>query len=129
MLSRFWLRGRRRGGRRDGERENIYVDHPTRTEWACVLGLLALTLIDWGWTWAHLSRGVQEANPLMRWAWEQGGPLGFATLKIGLTMLAVFFLLLHSRFVWTRRLLPLALATYTLLMGIHVATEWSIPSA
>lgn len=129
MLSHHWLRGRRRGGRRDGEREDIYVDRYSRFEWLCVLGLLALTLTDWLWTWAHLTRGVEEANPLMRWAFVEGGILGFSALKVGTTLLAVFVLLLHARFRVTRRLLPLAFLVYAVLLGVHAATEFAIPSA
>jgi len=126
VLSRYWLRGRRRGGRRDHERWNIYVDRYSRGEWACVLGLLLLTAIDGLWTWAHLLRGVPEANPLLAWAWEQGGIAGFLTAKFAITVSALFVLLLHVRFRWTRRLLPLALVVYTALLAVHGLTELAI---
>ncbi|MFO1054445.1 MAG: DUF5658 family protein [Planctomycetota bacterium] len=128
MLSRYWLRGRRRGGRRDGERDDIYVDRYTRVEWLCVVGLLLLTAIDWAWTWAHLTRGVQEANPVMAWAWREGGALGFSTLKLGVTVPGVLVLLLHSRFRYTKWLLPAVLAIYAALMIVHALTESSIPA-
>ena len=123
MLSRYWLRGRRRGGRRDGERIDIYVDRYTRGELGCVIGLLLLTATDWLWTWAHLVRGVEEANPLMAWAWRAGGATGFAALKLGVTLPGVALLLLHARFRWTRRLLPIALAIYSALLLVHAVTE------
>lgn len=129
MVSRYWLRGRRRGGRRDGEDRDVYVDRYSRIEWAGILALLALTLTDWLWTWAHLGRGVQEANPVMSWAWESGGASGFAALKVGTTLVGVAVLLLHARFRWTRRLLPLVLAVYAVLLGVHAATEMAIPGA
>ena len=119
MLSRYWLRGRRRA---DGQAD-VYVDRHSGLEWASALALLLLTVIDWAWTQAHLSRGVEEVNPLMAWAWAHGGPLGFAALKLGVTALGVAFLLRHARFRWTTRLMPFAVVTYTLLLGVHAATE------
>lgn len=126
MLSAYWLRGRRRGGRRDGETRDVYVDRPSRSEWALAIAIVALGLIDAAWTLAHLGRGVPEANPLMAWAWESGGTLGFVTLKLGVTALAAGFLLLHSRFRLTRALLPLTVAAYVALLGVHAATELAV---
>lgn len=128
ILSRYWLRGRRRGGRRADERSDIYVDRYSRGEWFCVGGLVALTAIDWAWTLLHLARGVEEANPLMAWAWNHGGAAGFTTLKLGITAIGAVLLLLHARYRITRRLLPLVLAIYTLLLVIHVATESALPA-
>src|SRR5262249_8539328 len=125
-LSRFWLRGRRRGGRRSGEQVDIYVDRYAATEWACLLGLLALTIVDCVWTWAHLARGVDEANPVLAWAWWRFGLVGFTALKLGVTLGGVFVLLLHARFRWTRRLLPLALVVYALVLGVHALTEFAL---
>jgi len=126
MLSRYWLRGRRRAGRRDGEVRNVYVDRCSRGEAALVVALLVLALVDGAWTLAHLGRGVSEANPLMAWAWSTGGSAGFAALKVGVTVSAVLFLLLHARFRLTRALLPVAIAGYAALMGVHFATELAV---
>lgn len=126
MLSRYWLRGRRRGGRRDGETADIYVDRYSRAEWLSILGMLTLTVIDWAWTWAHLRRGVGEANPIMAWAYESGGIAAFTALKLGITGLCVFFLLLHARFRRTRSLLPIVLGIYLILMLVHAATELAV---
>ena len=121
-LSRWWLRG----GRRAGERLDVYVDRYTAVEWACLLGLVALTLADCGWTWAHLARGVEEVNPVLAWAWRRFGLFGFAALKVGVTLGGVFVLLLHARFRWTRRLLPVALGLYALVLGVHALTEFAL---
>jgi hypothetical protein len=129
MLSRYWLRGRRRAGRRDGETLDIYVDRPSVREWSLVLAMLALAAIDAVWTLAHLRRGVEEANPLMAWAWTAGGALGFAVTKAAATLAALAFLLLHARFRLTRWLLPAAVAIYALLMGVHLLTELAVRGA
>lgn len=129
MWSRYWLRGRRRAGRRDGERLDVYVDRPSRGEWALVGALLVLAGIDGAWTLAHLGRGVEEANPLMAWTWEAGGAPGFAAAKAGATLFATVLLLRHARFRLTRRLLPLAVFVYAALLLVHAATEAAVRGA
>jgi hypothetical protein len=123
------LFGRRRGGRRDGEINDIYVDRYRPRELLMVTAMLILAVVDGVWTLAHLRRGVEEANPALRWAWEQGGPIGFSIVKFSITALATFFLLLHSRVRATRLLLPIAVFGYTALMAIHIATEISVRGA
>ena len=71
----------------------------------------------------HLTRGIEEANPWMRWAFEAGGLIGFSAAKLGVTCAAGAFLLYHRRERLLRQLLPVALAVYTGVMGVHVATE------
>jgi hypothetical protein len=126
MLSRHWLRGRRRGGRRTGETVDVYVDRYTRMEWAGVAGLVALAAVDCAWTLAHLARGVEEANPVLAWIWRHSGTLGFTAAKMVATVAAALVLLLHARFRWTRRLLPIALGVYVLLLAVHALTEFEL---
>ena len=129
MLSRHWLRGRRRGGRRDGELLDIYVDRPSAREWSLWIAMLALATIDAVRTLAHLQRGVEEANPLMAWAWSTGGALGCAATKAAASLGALTFLLLHVRFRLTRWLLPAAVGIYALLMGVHLLAELAVRGA
>lgn len=128
-FSSYWLRGRRRGGRRAGEVEDIYVDRPSRREWLLFGAIFGLATLDGVWTLLHLERGVEEANPVMAWFLWLGGPLGFAAAKFGVTLVASAFLLLHVRFRAARRLMPWIAAIYAALMVIHAATEWSLQSS
>ncbi len=129
VLSRYWLRGRRRGGRREGEAEDIYVDRPSRKEWLLFGAILGLASLDGIWTLLHLERGVEEANPLMAWFLEVGGSPAFAAAKFGVTIVAAAFLLLHARFRAARRLMPWVVVIYAALVLVHAATEWSLRAA
>ena len=102
---------------------DCYADRYLLSEYAPVLALLLLGIVDWAWTLAHLSRGVEEANPILRWTLENGGVPAFSIAKVGIAALAGGFLLLHVRFQWVRRLLPFALAVYVGVIGIHVLTQ------
>lgn len=126
MWSRHWLRGRRRGGRRDGERWNIYVDRPSTGELALTATLLSMCVVDAVWTIAHLDRGVAEGNPLMAWVWENGGALGLLGARIGIASGVAVFLLRHARFRLTRSLLPIAVVIHAALIGVHVAAEFAV---
>jgi hypothetical protein len=121
-LSRYWLRGQRRGGRRAGEVANIHVDRCPAREGGWLLALMALALVDWAWTLVHLQRGVAEANPLLAHVLEHGGPVAFSVAKLGVTAAAAFVLLVHARHRLAQRLLPLAVALYALVMVVHLAT-------
>jgi hypothetical protein len=98
VLSRHWLVGRRRGGRRIGEATNIYVDKYTIFEWLLVIAIFVLCLSDLVLTIMHISAGAQEANPIMGFAWREGGNLGFSLTKMGITIGCLFVLLIHIRF-------------------------------
>ena len=119
MFSRYWLTGRRRGGRRDGERTGIYVDRYTAAEWTQALGLLAFSIADMILTLIYIEQGGEEANPIMAAALAMGTPV-FVVAKVGLTALGSLFLLTHIRFVWVRRALWMLLGLYLALLGYHV---------
>jgi Domain of unknown function (DUF5658) len=119
MFSRYWIAGRRRGGRRDGESMRIYIDRYSLTEWSLVLALLLLSTVDLALTFAHLAGGGTEANPLMAWILHATGRLGFATAKILLTGSAALVLLLHVRFQLARHALKFLVTTYLLVMAWH----------
>jgi len=120
MISRYWLHGRRRGGRRDGERQGIYVDRYTRLEGGLILWIAVAALADLGLTLLHLSQGGEEANPLMAWFLEAGGVLAFTTVKLLMNAGAALFLLWHVRFRGTQIALWGVGALYAGLMLYHV---------
>ena len=123
MLSRHFARGHRLRARRGEEAVNIYVDRYRFVEWAPIVALLAMAMIDWLWSLRHFSRGIGEANPVLVWAMAAGGSTGFSITKLGVTVICCGFLLLHARFRYTRFLLPIPLVAYASVMVIHTLTE------
>ncbi len=117
VFSRYWLIGRRRGGRRSEERTNIYVDRYDLRDYLLVGGVLLFSLLDMIYTLIHLNAGGTEANPVMAWALDWGGDAGFKAIKIATTLIGLAVLLLHVRFRRVRTLLALTLALY---MGVFV---------
>jgi hypothetical protein len=118
MISRYLLVGRRRAGRREGEKERIYVDRPG--PWALTaFGLLtALSVADAVLTLDVIGRGATEANPLMRAALDLGnGP--FVVVKTGATVVGAAFLCLHKNWALGRLCLWAALAGYLAVMVVH----------
>ncbi|MHC4959033.1 MAG: DUF5658 family protein [Planctomycetota bacterium] len=120
MLSRYWLRGRRRGGRRDGEAANIYVDRYAFSEMFLVIGVLVLSVLDMVFTLVHLGHGGREANPIMAWALEAGGERLFIITKLASTFVGLFVLLVHVRFRRVRPLLTFAFVMYAALFVFHM---------
>jgi hypothetical protein len=110
------------------ERRNVYVDRYTVGEYGLVLVVLALAVIDTVFTVRHLGLGIDEANPIMRWALAAGGNALFAGVKIGVTSLALGFLLVHVRFRLTQALLVATLVLYVGVLGIHVRL-WQLTAA
>lgn len=95
----------------------MYVDRFTLKEYGLVLAVLVLSVIDTVFTVRHLELGIDEANPIMRWALVVGGTVLFAAVKLGMTSLALIFLLVHVRFRLTQALL---LATFVLYVGVFL---------
>jgi hypothetical protein len=119
MLSRYWLGGRRLGGRRGEEKGSIYVDRYTREEVALVAWIGVTAVLDLLLTLRHLAVGGEEANPVMRLALEGGGPGLFAAIKLLMTFSAALFLLLHVRFRGTRAALWGLALLYGAVMLYH----------
>ena len=119
MLSLYLRRGRRLGARRSEEGVNIYVDRYRFAEWAPILALLTMATMDWLWTLRHLSRGIEEANPILAWILAVGGTTEFSITKLSISVLGCGFLLLHARFRYTRILLPIPLVAYAGVMTLH----------
>jgi len=118
-LSRFWLFGRRRGGRRGDENANVYVDRYDQSELLLVAGVLVLSLLDMVFTLVHLDAGGSEANPIMAWTLAWGGTLGFKLVKVGTTLLGLLVLLIHVRFRRVKNLLTFAFLVYAGVLVFH----------
>ena len=116
FLSRYWLIGRRRGGRRTGEDIDIYVDRYTTYEWLIIIALFVLSIADLTLTLVHLSHGGAEANPIMALAYK-GGDMAFGTIKMSVTAVCLSLLLVHIRF---RRIPYLLAFTFLLYAGVFI---------
>jgi hypothetical protein len=121
MFSRFLLVGRRRAGRRDGERDRIYVDHPGAWVIAAFLAVTLLSVADAYFTLHELALGVgvTEENPVMRAALSLGNG-GFVFVKTIVTVVGVGFLGLHKNWPLGRACLWVAVAGYAALTAYHL---------
>ncbi len=113
------MRGRRRGGRREGEVAGIYVDRYRTSEVWLVVVILLMSGIDLWTTLLHFEDGGSEANPMMAWALDFGGEPGFAIATVVATGLGAFALLLHVRFSGVRFALQALAGIYALVMVWH----------
>lgn len=112
--------GRRRGGRRNGESANIYVDRYSAREWLLALGVVVLSGLDMLFTLLHLEAGGREINPIMAWFLHWGGVDAFAVAKSLFTLVGVCVLLLHARFHRVNTLFRVAVTLYGLLFLFHL---------
>lgn len=126
LLSRFWLRGQRRGGRRRDEARSIYVDRYEPREWVLILGIVVLSIADLVLTLLYVQAGGEEANPVMAWALSHG-PDVFALIKLGVTVVGVLVLLLHIRYPRVRRCVQGIFLLYCLLMLYHTWVRMELP--
>ncbi len=124
FFSKYWLVGRRKGGRRGDEAKNIYVDRYSTAEWVLVIGVLVLSVLDMMFTILHLDAGGTEANPVMAWALEWGGQRAFEIVKLASTFLGLFVLLVHVRFRRVKTLLAFAFAIYASVFVFHLYLIW-----
>lgn len=119
FLSRHTLFGRRRGGRRDGEDVNVYVDRYDALLLGAVVAILGLNVLDAYFTLLHLNRGGTELNPLVAELIDCG-PLAMVSVKTAVTALCLAFLVMHQTFVFVRRIIGLVLVFYGLLLLYHL---------
>lgn len=119
----FWEalrgKGRRRGGRREGEMENIYVEIYGRHEIFLVVMVLILNILDALLTLDYLEKGGWEANPVARGLLDLGDAW-FLGAKTGLIGLCLLFLLVHQTFKFVRLALYVLTAFYSLLFCYHL---------
>ena len=125
-LSRFALSGRRRGGRRAGERKDIYVDVYRPWEGALVLLVVAMCAMDLLLTLDVIQRGGEEWNPVMRLALDLG-LWPFVIIKLAVTAVGALILLLRVRFRGMRVVLFGLTLLYALLMGWHAVLRNDVP--
>lgn len=120
MFSRYaFFGGRRRGGRRDGESINQFVDqHGARLLLAAMVVVL-LNILDAWFTIYFLTHGGREANPLVDFV-LQIGLFPFIALKSVGIGVCVMFLCLAKNFVVARWGMALVIAGYTALLGWHL---------
>ena len=124
-LSRYWLRGRRRGGRRAGDGRHPYVDRYAWSDVLLVAGIVVLCLADTLLTLEVVEHGAIEANPLMDFLLRRSTGL-FGAVKLGVTVLGMLFLLLHIRVARVRAATLLVLALYAGLMLWHLWVSWDM---
>ncbi|HEX5011195.1 MAG TPA: DUF5658 family protein [Planctomycetota bacterium] len=125
-LSRRMLTGRRRGGRRAGERKDIYVDRYRPWEGALVLLVVAMCAMDLLLTLDVIQRGGEEWNPVMRVALDLG-VWPFVVIKLAITAVGALVLLLRVRFRGMRVVLVGLTLLYALLMGWHAVLRGEGP--
>ena len=121
-LSRYSLRGRRRGGRRRSEERNIYVDQYRPWEGGLVLLVVTLCALDVLLTLDVIHRGGEEWNPIMRFTLELG-VWPFVIIKMLVTAIGSFVLLVRVRFRGMRFALCGIAVLYLALMGWHAAVR------
>src|SRR5262245_14931609 len=119
LFSKYLFVGRRRGGRRAGETDRIYVDRPGAWLTVAFVLLVVLSLIDAYLTLDVLARGGGEANPVMSAALRLG-QFGFVALKTLVTILGAGFLVLHKNWRLGRLCLWLALLGYGGVTAWHM---------
>jgi hypothetical protein len=127
-LSRGAFSGRRRAGRRAGERKNIYVDLYRPWEGALVLLVVAMCAMDLLLTLDVIQRGGDEWNPIMRLAMDLG-LWPFVIIKLAITAVGALILLLRVRFRGMRAVLVGLTLLYALLMGWHALLRTDMPDA
>ena len=119
-LSRYSLfGGRRRGPRREIEREGSFVD---RYDWplVAVLAWVAIANVaDSFFTLHHLQAGGIELNPIAE-ELLRAGHFGFVSIKCALISLALMVLLMHKNFAAARFGIWIAGVAYTLLFAYHL---------
>ncbi len=119
MISRYLFRGRRRGGRRDGETDQVYVDRPGATILGAIALVAVLSLCDAAFTLYELSQGGTEANPVMRAALSLGNT-PFILIKTLVTVVGAMFLGLHKNWPLGRACLWIAVWGYLALTVYHL---------
>ena len=123
MISRYtFFGGRRKAGRRDGEKENIYVDVYSPRLVLLLLFFFALTVVDSVSTLIYLGKGGEELNPVAQWMIDQGG-MFFVVVKGLLSGLCLLFVMLHKTFRPARYALGVGFAFYFALGAYHLVLQ------
>ena len=119
-ISRYSLfGGRRRGPRREDEREGSFVD---RYDWPLVVILAWVAIAnvaDSFFTLHHLQAGGIELNPIAE-ELLRAGHFGFVSIKCALISMALMVLLMHKNFAAARFGIWISGVAYTLLFAYHL---------
>ncbi len=119
MFSRYTFCGRRRQVRREEEgRLGYYVDRQTPFEFVAVLALLILAVTDGLATLHIIGIGGREVNPIMRSALNISDSY-FLFIKLGISLLGAFLILIHARFPGVRRALVALILLYGGVVAYH----------
>ncbi len=131
ILSRYtFFGGRRRGGRRDGEAHNSFVDLYSPRLAALLLVFFALTVVDSVATVFYLQKGGQELNPIARAMLEHGN-VAFVLYKGSLTAVCILFVMLHKNFRYARYAVIVGFVFYFALAIYHTVLQvraWHLPA-
>ena len=123
ILSRYtFLGGRRRGGRRDGEVEDQFIDVYRPAIVYLLLFFFLLTVIGSVSTLVYLGKGGREMNPVAQWMIDQGSTF-FVVVKGVLSGLCLMFVMLHKNFKAARIALGLGFGFYFLLGVYHLVLQ------
>jgi hypothetical protein len=110
---------RRRGGRRRGEQQNLYVDRYEPRDVALVVCVFALNLADAVYTLFHLAHGGSEANPVHAILLSIGTHW-FVAEKIVVVGALLLLLTVHKTYRLALAGLWSLAAVYACLLGYHV---------
>jgi len=113
---------RRHRGRRDGERDNIYVDRYTHQDVALMLGIFVLNILDAFFTLRWLEMGGGEGNPLMDMLIQTNVQI-FLLQKCVVVGLWLVVLVIHKNFRIARVGLWAAFILYTGILFYHFVLQ------
>ena len=113
--------GNRKSSRRKTEITNYYVDQYNSYEITLICTLLFLNLLDVLFTFVHLENGASEANPFLNFFYVNFGFSALFLVKALIVAPALFFLLVHIKFIRAKKGIWLLLGTYVILNIYHVA--------
>lgn len=99
--------------------QNLNLPIHLKYSWP-VLMLALLSLADALFTVYFLNHGASEANPFLHWVLTHSGVLGFMATKIFFTASCCLVLYRHCRLAISRKLIPLALGVYALIVAQHL---------
>lgn len=116
------LGGRRRGGRRADEQQDVFVDLYSLPLVSLLVFFFFLTVVDSVATLVYLGKGGRELNPVAQWMIDQGA-ICFVMTKGVLSGLCLMFVLLHKNFKAARFAIGLGLAFYFVLGVYHLVLQ------
>jgi hypothetical protein len=117
---RSFFGGRRRGHRREGERDGSFVDLYSTRLFLIVMWVALMNVADSFFTLIHLQRGGSEANPVAA-VLLLTGRTSFVFWKSSLIAVALLVLCVHKNFNVARYGLWVAALCYTLLLVYHIS--------